>query len=110
MPDFIPVKKVDSLVNTPPVETVAEKYPPLEAWSTTTTAAVIGINSKGGDGVYGKSSGNAGAFDGNVRRTATSLAAETSSSPVPIVLNSLILPDQIRSAKALLFVPMNLVH
>jgi hypothetical protein len=72
------LEKVGTLTNNPPVETVAERYPPLQGWSTTATAAVMGtstssgtgvsgIHDKGGVGIYGKSSGNAGTFDGNVQ-------------------------------------------
>lgn len=56
----------------------ASRYPPLMAWSTTEKAAVSGVASgtgtalsgvaeKGGPGVYGKSSGHAGLFDGAVQ-------------------------------------------
>jgi hypothetical protein len=58
--------------------TAASKYPPLTAWSTTDKAAVSGVASgtgtalsgvaeRGGPGVYGKSSGHAGLFDGAVQ-------------------------------------------
>jgi hypothetical protein len=79
--------------------TAAQAHPPLEAWSTTASVAVLGnntsngcgvfggsaagdgvhgeskgesmsgvagIHNNGGKGVYGRSSGNAGYFDGNV--------------------------------------------
>jgi hypothetical protein len=79
MPD-IPITHTvaQSLKTDPAVETVEEKYPPLQGWSTTATPGVTGVNTKsgpatsgtntgGGVGVYGKSSGNAGVFDGNVQ-------------------------------------------
>lgn len=84
-----PTKVPADLDSAARAETIAEKYPPLKAFGNADAAAVAGhgnksdgvqgttgaagksavsgIHSGGGTGVYGKSSGNAGSFDGNVQ-------------------------------------------
>jgi hypothetical protein len=51
-----PPKKLKTTIPLPSkLQTLAEAYPPLEAWSETAKAAVQGTNDSNGNGVYGKS-------------------------------------------------------